>query len=840
MSALVPLPIDPLLPAVHAALARTPGLVLIAPPGAGKTTRLPPALLSAPWLEGRRVLMLEPRRLAARAAATRMAAEHGEDVGATFGYRIRNEARVSAATRVEVLTEGILTRRLHDDPGLEGVGAVVLDEFHERGLTGDLAFALLRDIQGVLRPDLRLIVMSATLDGAAVAALMDNAPVLESQGRAFPVAVRHQERPLPRALPAAVAATTAEALERESGSILVFLPGEREIRATAGALRAQGLPDTVDVHALFGALAPAAQDLALRPAPAGRRKVVLATDIAETSLTIEGVRVVIDSGLRRVPRFDPRRGLGRLETVRISQAGAEQRRGRAGRLEPGLCVRLWPEAEHRALPAQETPEILAADLAGLALDLALWGAPDPAGLAFPTQPPAGALAQARDILRALEALDASGRITPHGRALAALPLPPRLAHMVVRASARGPDQGALACLLAAMLEERDLLAGNGQARDADVASRLALLAAPRSPRAGKGPLDERLARVRAEARRLGRLAGCGSALGSPTGAGAVLALAYPDRVALARPGAPGRFLLASGRGACLATDDPLAGAPALVVADLDGAGVEARVYLAARLDPAELETVLADRIETIESVTWDPRTEAVVARRERRLGALVLAARDLPGGGGERAQDAVIEGIRRLGLGCLPWTPEATRLVERVRFLARACPDQDWPDFSEAALLDTLEDWLGPFLAGVTRRAHFARVALGEALRAALGPGHGPRLDRWAPTHVTVPSGASIPLEYGPEDGPVLAARVQQLFGLTDTPRVADGRRPVVVHLLSPAGRPLQVTRDLAGFWRTSYADVRKDMRGRYPKHPWPEDPTLADATNRAKPRGKR
>ncbi|AEO48896.1 ATP-dependent helicase HrpB [Rhodospirillum rubrum F11] len=830
------------MPALLEALASHGRAVLIAPPGAGKTTRVPPALLGALWLGGQKVVMLEPRRLATRAAARRMAFEAGEAVGQRFGFRVRGESRSGPLTRVEVMTEGILTRRIQDDPELAGVGCVILDEFHERGLQGDLAFALLREIQGALRPDLRLLVMSATLDGAAIAALMDDAPVIESHGRAFPVTITHGERPAARDLGPAMARTILRALEDEPGSVLAFLPGEREIAAVAGAL-ARALPADTVLRPLYGALPPAEQDAAISPCPPGQRKVVLATDIAETSLTIEGVRIVVDSGLRRSPRFDPQTGLSRLDTVRISQAGAEQRRGRAGRLEPGVCLRLWPEAEHRALPAQETPEILAADLAPLALELARWGARDAAALCWPTPPPPGPLAQARDLLTSLGALEPAGGLSAHGAAMAALPLHPRLAHMVLAAKADGADDGALACLLAALLAERDILRpGPGAARDRDLTTRLEILIGQgrRAP-AGQILRQPTLGAVRDEAARLRQLAGiAASASPEPARCGRVLARAYPDRIAQARPGQPGRFLLSSGRGALIDVGDPLAAAAFLAVAEVDGAGSEARVFLAAPLDRADLEELFDEALRPCETVTWDPRAEAVVARVERRLGALVFESRDLPDRADPaRTTPAVCAGIRRLGLGCLPWTRETDRLRARVAFLHRVHSADDWPDLSDDALLASLADWLGPWLDGITRRSAFARIDLMAALKALIGWRRLADLDRLAPAQMDVPSGVKVALDYEVPDGPVLAARVQQLFGLTRTPAVLDGGHPVLVHLLSPAGRPLQVTRDLAGFWKGSYAEVRKDMRGRYPKHPWPEDPTGAEATNRVKPRGQ-
>jgi ATP-dependent helicase HrpB len=811
------LPIDAVLPDLLTALAARPNAVLVAPPGAGKTTRVPLALLSAPWLDGGRILVLEPRRLAARAAARRMAATLGEEVGETVGYRVHLDSRVGPHTRIEVVTEGVLTRRLLGDPGLEGVGAVLFDEFHERSLNADLGLALCLESQGALREDLRLLVMSATIDGASVARLLGDAPVIESLGRAFPVETRHLGDVPIRELEGAMAAAIRQALAEEEGSVLAFLPGEREIRRVASLL---GELRGASVHPLFGALPARAQDEAIRPAAPGERKVVLATSIAETSLTIEGVRVVIDAGLARVSRFDPGTGMSRLETVRASRASADQRRGRAGRTEPGICYRLWSEAGHRALLPYLPPEIQVADLAPLALDLAAWGVADAASLAWLDPPPLAALGQARGLLGELGALDGQGRITPHGRRMAELPMHPRLAHMVLTAAAQG--SGARGCTLAAILAERDVLV----ARDPDLRRRIEAMEGGNDPQAHRGRLAE-ARQSAADWRRRLKL----PRDETPLSAGALAALAYPDRIAQRR-GGPGQYRLSNGRGAALANEEPLAREPFLAIADLDDAGRDARIYRAAPVDRAEIETLFADRISTTAEVAWDERSEAVAASRQTKLGALVLDENRIEKVAEPARLAAMCRGIRLMGLDALPWTADLRAWRARNLFLHRL--DHSWPDVSDAALLDGLEDWLAPFLGGAMRRAHLARVDLGAALSARLDWTQKQRLDRLAPTHLSVPSGSRIALDYA-SDPPVLAVKLQEMFGQTETPRIGDGAVGVVVHLLSPAARPLQVTQDLAGFWRNGYAAVRAELRGRYPRHPWPEDPLTAPATKRTK-----
>jgi ATP-dependent helicase HrpB len=826
------LPIDAALPAIREALAAGNGLVVQAPPGAGKTTRIPLALLDEPWLAGRRIAMLEPRRLAARLAAARMAAMLGEKIGETVGYRIRFDTRVGARTRIEVVTEGVLTRMLRDDPALAPYGLAIFDEFHERSLHADLGLALALEARAALRPDLRLLVMSATLAAGSVAKLLGDAPVIAAEGRGWPVETRWLGKPAGR-LEDAIARAVLKALADEAGDVLVFLPGAAEIRRAEARLRDDPAGAGVDVFPLLGELAPAEQERALRPSAEGKRKVVLATSIAETSLTIEGVRAVVDGGLMRRPRFDPASGMGRLVTLPVSRAAADQRRGRAGRLGPGVCYRLWSEAEERGLVPETPPEILDADLAPLALDLAAWGAADPHQLRWLDPPPQAAWREARELLASLGALDAAGRLTEHGRAMAALALHPRLAHMVVRARELG--SAGLACDLAALFGERDILRAQGNARDADVRYRLAVLAGE-TPPAGFAVDRGALQRARAAAAEWRRRLGVRAEKADPDDAGVLLALAYPDRIARRRETGQLAYQLANGKGAAFGGPDPLARAEWLALAEVSGEG---RIYLAAPAPLAQIETHCADQIRAEDDVRWDDRTESVVARRVRRLGALVLEEKPLAGEATEQVRAAMIEGIRRLGLDCLPWTADIRALCRRVAFLAREEGAAHWPDMSGAALLADLEGWLGPFLGGIARRAALAKLDLDGALRARIGYERLKRLDALAPTHMTVPSGSRVALDYD-GDVPALEVRIQEMFGLAATPRIAGGRVPVLLRLLSPARRPVQVTRDLAGFWANAYRAVRADLRGRYPKHPWPEDPLAAPPTARAKPRAGR
>lgn len=810
------LPIDEALPALRAALAGHPAVVLEAPPGAGKTTRVPLALLDAPWLADRKILLLEPRRLAARAAARRMASLLGEPEGQTVGYRTRLDSRVSAATRIEVVTEGILTRLLQADPALAGYGLVIFDEFHERSLQADLGLALTVQAQALLRPELKILVMSATLDGAAVAELLGGAPRITSAGRSFPVTVRYLpgDGPLEGRLVAAI----RRALAETTGSLLVFLPGTPEIRRLAAQLDRAELPAQVRVCPLYAGLDAAAQDAAIAAPAAGERKIVLATSIAESSLTIDGIGVVIDAGLSRHTRFNPRTGMDGLVTVPVSRAAAEQRAGRAGRLGPGACLRLWSEAEQGRLPAYAAPEIAVADLAPLALELALWGVRDAAELAWLTPPPAPHLAQARQVLQALGALDGDHAITPHGRAMAGLGLPPRLAHLLLAGAS------ADACLLAALLAERDILRRTpGQAPAVDIELRLTAL---RTGRAG-GDVDRAaFDAVLQLARRLqkGLRRSLPAASGAPQGCGALLALAFPDRIAQRR--ARGSYRLAGGRGATLDAADALAGAEFLVVAELDDVGDNARIRLAAAIARSDIEAVCMPLIETAEEARFDAASGAVQARRVQRLGALVLADDPVPQPSAAAVTGALLEAIARRGVAALPWSDADRQLRARVALMHRLEPQAGWPNLSDAALQAGLADWLGPYLPGLRRLDELEDGRLRTALSSLLDHAQSRRLDAELPRELSV-NGRARAIDYS-ADAPVLAVRLQDLFGRHDTPRLAGGRVALVLHLLSPAGRPLAVTADLAGFWRGAYAEVRKQMRGRYPKHPWPEDPLAA------------
>lgn len=825
------LPIDALLPDVAAALGSHPCAVVLAAPGAGKTTRIPLHLRDAPWLGSRKIVMLEPRRLAARMSAARMADTLGEEVGETVGFRVRLESKISARTRIEVVTEGIMTRRLQSDPELADVGLLIFDEFHERSLDADLGLALALDVQRGLRPDLKILVMSATLDDQAVAAVLGGAPALASAHRPFPVETRYLEASPGDDLPKTMASAVRRALHDEAGSILAFLPGEGEIRRTAALLEEGGLPAGCTVAPLFGALAHEDQSRAIAPSPPGQRKVVLATTIAETSLTIEGVRIVIDCGYKRAPRFESGRGMTQLVSVRVSKAAAEQRRGRAGRLGPGVCYRLWTEPEDRGLKLYDEPEILQADLAPLALDLAAWGVADPRALSWLTPPPAGAYSQATDLLKRLDALDAAGRITREGKAMAALPLHPRLAHLVHRGIELG--HGSLACDIAALLSERDVLVGT---RDPDIRLRLDILGEGRS--AGARVNHGALARVRAAAKQIRGIAGAKREGGSSASAGILVALAYPDRIAQRR-GGDGRYRLSGGGGAVLDPADPLAAQDYLAVADLDGAAREGRVYLAAALTQAEIEEAFADDVEEATEVVWENREEAVAARKVRRLGALILQTRPIRDADAAELQAAMTAGVRDMGLEALPWSDSLRTLQERVALLRAAYPEDQWPDLSDAALLARLEEWLSPFLTGITRRSHLSKLDLEAALRSLLPWPFPQRLDDLAPTHVGVPSGSRIAVDYSVAGSPALYVKLQEVFGLKDTPAIAGGRLPVTLHLLSPAQRPIAVTADLKSFWANVYPQVRGEMRGRYPRHNWPENPLEATATRRSlKPRG--
>lgn len=785
-------------------------------------------------MRGRKVLVLEPRRLAARAAALRMAELLGEDdAGGTVGYRMRLETRVGPRTRVEVVTEGILTRMLASDPALEEVGAVVFDEFHERSLQADTGLALTLHARSLLRPDLRLVVMSATLEAEPVAALLGNAPVVRSEGFLHPVETRWLSRPLQGWVEPVVASKVLDALGSDPGDVLVFLPGSAEIRRTGDQLRDR-LPPGTDLFLLHGMLPRDVQDRALRSAPSGSRKVVLASAIAESSLTIDGVRVVIDAGLMRVPRFDPGSGMTRLETLRVTRDSADQRRGRAGRTAPGVCYRLWTAAEEQGLVPARSPEILEADLAPLALELAAFGAAADE-LPWLDPPSTSHLAQAGEVLRELEATDDRGGLTEHGARMAALGVHPRLAHLVLRGQERG--EGVVACDLAALLEERDVLRGDGAGSAVDLRLRLEAIAG----QGGGGRTVDRgtVERVRRQARALRQRVGAKEARGAPTrgtSVGTLAALAYPDRVGRLRAGARGRFLLRNGRGVSVDPSDALAGEEWLVVVELDARGRDGRVFQAAPLTAEEVEGLFGGQMTEVEEVRWDDGTERVLARRVRRLGAILVSEGALRDPDPVAVAEALCDGIRARGLHVLPWDKESTQLRQRLAFMGRLSPET-WPDGSEGALSETLDQWLAPFLSGCRSLDDLARVSLVDALLARVPWERRGDLDREAPSHLEVPSGSRIALDYSDPEAPVLAVRLQEVFGLLETPRVGGGRVALTLHLLSPAHRPVQVTRDLASFWRSTYFEVRKDLRARYPKHPWPEDPLTAEPTRRTKPR---
>ncbi len=848
------LPIDAVLPALRKALGRSSSAVLQAPPGAGKSTVVPLALLGEPWTRGKRILMLEPRRLAARAVAQRMSQTLGESVGRTVGYRMRMDTRVSRDTRIEVVTEGVLTRMLQNDPALEGVAAVIFDEFHERSLQADLGLALVLDARENLTPDLKVLVMSATLDGEAVARLLGDAPTVTSAGRMFPVESRFAGKGAPL-LPGVfapggsiadspeklTAQLVVRALREETGDVLVFLPGAREIRRVQSLIEAADIDRALRIFPLFGELAPEDQDAALTPSLPGTRKVVLATNIAETSLTIQGVRVVVDSGLVRRSMFDPATGMSRLETQRISRASADQRQGRAGRTEPGVSYRAWSEGAHRSLAPFTPPEIMEADLIPLALELASWGTRDPSALRWLDPPPAAMLASARDVLERLGALDSEGRITSHGREMAGIGVHPRFAHMLLRARTMG--RLALAADLAALLAERDLLRGVRGSRDADIRTRIEIIRGEGSP-AGVDRFG--LQRARRAARDLLRQVeasgsdsrGSESVYGADD-VGVVLAFAYPDRIGRRRSGADGRFTLANGRGAYFAEPQGLAKQELIVAVDLDDRERDARILLAAPLARSDVEEHLAERLRRRESVEWSSREQAVVARRTVQLDSIVLEERPLAKIPAEAARAAMLAGIRELGIEALPWTRDSRDLQARIEF-ARKLHGSDnpsgeaggsWPAASDADLEAALESWLGPWLDGMTRKEHLARLPLMDALRSLLTWEQQRALDAVAPTHLQVPSGSQIRIDYLDQSAPAISVRLQEVFGLDATPRIGGGRVPVTFKLLSPAQRPVQVTRDLASFWRGSYAEVRKDMRGRYPKHHWPENPLEAQPT---------
>ncbi len=848
-----PLPVDDVIPEICAALLRAPVVILEAPPGAGKTTRVPPALLSEKWLENRAIVMLEPRRLAARAAAARMAFEHGEAPGGKFGYRIRFDSKVSAKTRVEVVTEGILTRRLQHDPELAGVGLLIFDEFHERSLHTDLALALAVDIHSSFRPDLRILIMSATLDGERISRFFAGAPVIRAQGRVFPVDVRYAERkqePVYRA----AARSALQAARSSRGDVLVFLPGAGEIRQVRRILEEETPSDVFALCSLYGDLPQKEQDQAIQPDPQGRAKIILSTNIAETSLTIEGVRIVIDAGLARFLRFDPRTGLSRMETGRISKSSAVQRAGRAGRTGPGGCVRLYSEEEFRRFADQIQPEILEADLAPFVLELALWGAESDA-LRFLDPPPAAHLEKARTLLQDLGALDADFHITVLGKAMALLPVHPRLARMLVSVPSDLVHQAAD---LAAVLSERDVLRPVGrEALPSDIQRRLDVVAyfrdtrdildrsADRNAVARAARVGDEIASTVERARRStsGENRAAENAppplppsIRGKDAVGAMLALAYPDRIASERSGRPGKYTLAGGRGAVLADHDGLIGAPYLAIAEVDGAGTDGRIRMASPIGLEAIRLLFADKIETRQEAVLDDKNGRVAVKNLETLGACILRSQEVQGGGAdpETVTAALLMALRSAGFRALGLSREAETFRNRVLFLRRH--GETLPDLSDEALFADLDSWLGPYLAGITRVSAVSSLDFHQIFRSMLTRDEQSLVEREAPTHINVPSGSRIPLEY---DGEFvsLSVKLQEMFGQSESPKVARGRVRVTIHLLSPAMRPVQVTQDLAGFWDRTYAEVRKELRGRYPRHPWPEDPRTAPPTKYTKKR---
>ena len=800
-------PVDQIIADLKAALISRPSAILVAEPGAGKTTRVPLALLDEPWLAGKKIVMLEPRRLAARAAASRMAQSLNEKLGETVGYTVRLERKVSNATRIEVVTEGILLRRLQQDAELSDIGLVIFDEFHERNLDGDLSLALCLDVQRGLRDDLKFLIMSATLDTTKLSAFLDDAPILNAKGRMFPVATKYLDKTTRQTVSVDAVKAVDLALREVKGSLLVFLPGEGEIRRVEQALL-NNVPANTDVRPLYGAMTLADQDAAIKPSEVGRRKIVLATTIAETSLTIDGVEAVIDCGFKRAPRFDPASGMTALETVRVSQASAEQRKGRAGRVGPGVCYRLWPESEMKALPAHDDPEIRIADLMPLVLELAAWGTNEVPWL---EAPPAAAFAQAQDVLKQLAAIGSDGKITTHGKAMSKLPLHPRLSHMVI--TAKILDAGTLAADVAALISERD-----GLPRDtsADVETRLTHV------------LGSARERIKLVARQIRDSAGIKDNK-SEISHGVLLALAYPDRIAQRR-GSLGRFRMASGAGAVVAAHDPLAKADWIAIGLLDGTQVDAKVHLAALITRNEIETHFKDQIVESSGVFWDSKAQVVSASRTIKLGALVLEERPLSTSEPDAVALAMAQGVKVMGLVSLPWSDAAKMFRSRINFLHGMLSDDGWPDFSDVALLNNLQDWLAPYLAGISRKSHLERLDMLAILRSMVPHEKLSQIEKLAPSRMEVPGGGHYQIDYDVEGDPVLRVRLQEMFGMKSAPQIADGRAQLKIELLSPGGKPVAITQSLETFWINAYPDVRKDMRGRYPKHLWPEDPLTATA----------
>lgn len=830
------LPINEVLPELVNTLRKETNAVLVAAPGAGKTTRVPLALRDEAWLHNRRIVMLVPRRLAARQAAAYMAALLGEEVGQTVGYRVKRESRVGPGTRIEVITEGILTRMLQDDPELSDVGLVIFYEFHERNLHADLGLALSLQAQGLFREDLRILVMSATLDAEPVSALLGNAPVISSKGRMFPVETHFLTSPMEGRLEEAVVQMISHALRQEEGDMLVFLPGAREIHRVQELLEQSGVGSNIRIAPLYGNLPQEEQDKAIQPGKTGERKIVLATTIAETSLTVEGIRIVIDSGLKRVPRFSPRTGMTRLETAKVSKASADQRRGRAGRLAPGVCFRLWTEQEDRMLIPQQAPEIMEADLAVLALELALWGVGAAEELDWLNPPPKPAMAQAQELLLQLGAFDERKQITPHGRVLAGMGVHPRLGHMIQKANELG--EGELACELAVLLEERDIVRGRQASADADMRTRVEMLRQVANKQSGAGelPIDagacKRLWKEAAHFKRIWINNKPGDTSARTEATGRLLAFAYPDRIAQRRT--DGRYLLRNGRGAAFSVQQPLAASPYIVAAELDDQGADSRILLAASVEESELLNDCAMQITERMNVWWERTAGAVRSRKQKRLGSILLAdiaAESSP----DEVLTALLDGIKEEGLEILPWNRQARQYRERLLFMHRL--EEGWPNVEDEALLVSLEEWLAPHVYGFKRKEDLQSLSVTTLLESMLSWEQRRQLDEYAPTHVIVPSGSKIPVDYSDPAAPVLSVRLQELFGWQDSPRIGRGRVALTLHLLSPAHRPVQVTRDLASFWAHAYFEVKKDLKGRYPKHYWPDDPLAAIPTNRTHPR---
>ncbi len=834
------LPIYDVLPELCDALRGARKVLLSAPPGSGKTTIVPLELLKQSWLKGQNILMLEPRRLATRAAAARMASLLGESVGETVGYQIRFDRSISPKTRIGVVTEGILTRRLQSDPELADVGLIIFDEFHERTLHADLALALALDVAGSLREDLRILVMSATLETDSLANLLGNPPLIQAEGQSHPVEMHYLNRMPEGHTPQVLVTGVLSALQETQGDILAFLPGVGEIRRAEKLLRGR-IPDGVDIHALYGNLSPQAQDAALSPSKAGRRRIVLATSIAETSLTIDGVDVVVDCGWSRLPHFDPNSGLSRLETFRVSKASADQRAGRAGRQGPGVCYRLWTKDRQQQLVQHHPPEIANADLAPLVLELAQWGVSEPLQLSWVDTPPSRLYEQAASLLTQLQAIDAEGRITQLGQRMASLATHPRLAHMIL--SVQTPQNRSEAVDIAVLLAEKDLLTPSvGLPKPVDIEVRLQHLSDWRNAKPGAGArlgIDESVCRrIQRAAKQLGRrLSGSLPKGAESWGVGAMLSLAYPDRIAQLRATGNGSgYLLSSGKGVVFPEGDSLAGEHYVVIPALDAGQRNGRVFSAASIDLESIRSTQAKWINYVDRVDWDEKSESVIARREERLGVLMLAHHPLQEVDPVQRIAALFEGIRKKGIAAFPFSKEHSQWLVRLQLLKSWHKDADWPDVSDSALLNSLENWLAPWVEGISRLDQLRKLDWGSVIKSHLSWSQLQEMEQLVPTHIRVPSGSNKKLHYSADGQPVLAVKLQEMFGLMDTPCICNGQVKLVLHLLSPAQRPIQVTQDLKGFWVRTYSEVKKELKGRYPKHYWPDDPLIAKATAKVRP----